>query len=77
MTPEKILKRKIQLKGQHLELITAEHRELIDKIKGERKSLIYKLALVGLKDTLEGQIKARFDPVLSRKLDCVIYLLEN
>ncbi len=26
---------------------------------------------------LEAQMKEAFDPVLSRKLDCVIYLLEN
>ena len=66
MTSKEIVRRKIQLKGQALKLI-----------KGERRELIYKLALMGLKDTLEAQIKDKFDPVLSRKLDCVIYLLEN
>ncbi len=66
MTDLEIIKRKILLKGQALKLITAE-----------RKELFQRFALVGLKETLEGQIKDRFDPVLSRKLDCVTYLLEN
>lgn len=26
---------------------------------------------------LERKIKREYDPVLSRKLDCIIYLLEN
>ncbi len=66
MTDREIIKRKIQLKGQHLQLIKVERRELI-----------HRLALMGLKDTLESQIKDNFDPVLSRKLDCVTYLLKN
>ena len=66
MTEKEILKRKIHLKGQALKLIEAERRELI-----------YRLALMGLKETLEAQKMDKFDPVLSRKLDCVIYLLEN
>lgn len=66
MTEQKTLKRKIQLQGQHIKLIKAERRELI-----------YRLALMGLKETLEAQIKTKFDPVLSRKLDCIIYLLEH
>ena len=66
MTDQEIIKRKIFLKGQALKLI-----------KAERKELIYRLVLVGLKETLEAQIKDKFDPVLSRKLDCVLYLLEN
>jgi len=66
MTEKEILKRKIQLKGQALKLI-----------KEERRELIYRLVLKGLKETLEIQIKTKFDPVLSRKLDCIIYLLEH
>ena len=66
MTEQEILKRKTQLKGQALKLIKAERRELI-----------YRLALMGLKETLEAQIKTKLDPVLSRKLDYIIYLLEN
>lgn len=66
MTEKEILKRKIQLKDQALKLIKAERRELI-----------YRLALRGLKGTLEAQVKATFDPVLSQKLDCINYLLEN
>lgn len=66
MTEKEILKRKIQLKDQALKLIKAERRELI-----------YRLALIRLKDILEIRVKAKFDPLLSRKLDCVIYLLEH
>ena len=63
MTEKEILKRRIELKNQALTLI-----------KGE---LIYRLALMRLKEILEIQIKTKLDPVLSRKLDCVIYLLEH
>ena len=66
MTEKEILQRKIHLKGQALKLL-----------KAERKELTYRLALVGLKETLEAQIKDKFDPILSKKLDCVLYLLEN
>lgn len=66
MNDQEIIKRKIQLKGQALKLI-----------KAERLELIYKLALMKWKDSLEAQIKENFDPTLSRKLDCVHYLLEN
>jgi len=66
MTKIEILKRKIQLKGQALKLI-----------KEERRELIYKLALIGLKEVLEAQIETKFDPVLSCKLDCITYLLEH
>jgi len=43
MNEQAIIRRKIQLKGQHLELIAAEHRVIIYKIKAQRKDLIYKL----------------------------------
>jgi len=66
MTEKEILKKKIQLKSQALKLIRAE-----------RKEHIYRLALIGLKETLEIQIMTKFDSALSRKLDCVIYLLEH
>jgi len=66
MTAQETLKRKIQLKGQHIKLIKAERRELI-----------YRLALMGLKEALEAQIKTKFDRVLSRKLDCITYLVEH
>lgn len=29
------------------------------------------------KGYLERQMKPEFDPILSRKLDCILYLLEN
>lgn len=66
MTEKEIIRRKIQLKGQALKLIRAE-----------RKELVYRLALMGLKDFLEAEIKDKFDPTLSKKLDCIMYLLEN
>ena len=61
-----IIKRKIQLKGQHLKLI-----------KNEREELKGKLCLVKLKEHYEAQIGESFDPTLSKKLDCIIYLLKN
>lgn len=66
MTEQEIIKRKIFLKGQALKLIKAERRELIQK-----------MILMRLRDSLETQIKKKFDPVLSRKLDCITYILEN
>jgi len=61
-----ILKRKIQLKTQQIQIN-----------KKERRKYIRKLVLSELKDSWEAQIGKEFDPVLSRKLDCIIYILEN
>ena len=60
------LKRRIHLKRQAIPLIK---REIID--------LQTRLALLVLKDHFEKQIGEKFDPTLSRKLDCITYLLEN
>ena len=37
----------------------------------------FKLALVKLKDELEKRMTKEFDQVLSRKLNCIIFLLKN
>lgn len=45
-------------------------------IGGVMKNLI-RFFLLMLKKYYEKQIRKEFDAVLSRKLDCIIYLLEN
>jgi hypothetical protein len=60
------IQRKIQLKRQGRDLIGDE---IID--------LQIRKALVVYKSRLEAQISTNFDPVLSRKLDCINYLIEN
>jgi hypothetical protein len=60
-----ILKRKIYLKGQALKLIHVEREELKEQ-----------LCLLNMKARLESQMKERFDPALSSKLDCVHVLLD-
>jgi hypothetical protein len=62
----RIIKRKIYLKRQGRNLIGDE---IID--------LQIQMALVVHKSRLEAQIGANFDSVLSRKLDCINYLIEN
>ena len=66
MTDLDILKRKIQLKQQ-----------AIDVIKEEIIDLKLNQAIIIKKRRLEKQINKGFDSVLSRKLDCINYLIEN
>lgn len=61
-----VLKRKILLK-----------RQAIPLIKDEIVDHQLRLALLLLKGRLEEKMGAEFDVLLSRKLDAVIYLLEN
>jgi len=62
-----IIARKIFLKKQSIGLIVDEILELQEKS-----------SLLSLKNQLEDELKeAGFDSVISRKLDCVIYLWEN
>jgi hypothetical protein len=61
-----VVKRKIKLARQGLVLTRVE----IDELE-------FKYTLLKAKARLEQQINGGFDPVLSRKLDCVIFLLEN
>jgi len=59
--------RKIFLKKQSVGLFIDEMLELQDRS-----------SLLRLKGRLEEEIKlGETDPVLSRKIDCIIYLLEN
>jgi hypothetical protein len=60
------IKRTIKLKRQGRDLISDE---IID--------LQIRKALVVYKRRLEAQIGTGFDPVLSKKIDAVIFLLEN
>jgi hypothetical protein len=66
MNKQQILKRKIQLKKQAVKVI-----------KSDIIGLNQQLALIYIKEHFEKQIGDGFDPVLSRKLDCLDYLLDN
>ena len=66
MTEQKLLKRKIILKKQAVNLINEEVRDL---------QIL--LVLHKIKKHLEAKINQAFDPVLSRKLDCLNYLLDK
>jgi len=67
MDESQILERRIFLKKQAVGLFIDDILELQDKS-----------SLFRLKGRLEASIKLdAYDPVLSRKLDCVVYLLEN
>ncbi len=66
MTELEILKRKLVLKKQAVNLINEEVRDL---------QIL--LVLHRIKRHLEAKINQAFDPVLSRKLDCLNYLIEK
>ena len=66
MTEQELLKRKIVLKKQALKLFGNE----IEDLEG-------RLALLKIQQHTEGRMKESFDPILSRKLDCINYLMEN
>lgn len=66
MNQVEVIKRQIRLKRQALTLI-----------KQEITDLQLRLVLVIMKGRLENQTDKGFDPALSRKLDCINYLLEN
>jgi hypothetical protein len=61
-----ILKRRLVLKKQAVDLINEEVRDL---------QIL--LVLHKIKKHLEAKINQAFDPVLSRRLDCLNYLLDN
>jgi len=65
MTEAQIIKRKILLK-----------RQAVKVIRGEIRELQFKLALTQIRTDLEAQMTQEFEPTLSRKLDCLTYLLE-
>lgn len=66
MTERETLKRKMFLKGQ-----------AIKGIRAERQGLKRRLSLLELKEYFENQITDKFDPALSKKLDCVSFLLDE
>jgi hypothetical protein len=66
MTELQTVQRKIHLKSQAVCLI----REDI-------KTLRSRVTLMKMKADVEKQMKSTFDPVLSRRLDAVIFLLES
>lgn len=61
-----VVKRKIKLARQGLMLSKAE----IDELE-------FKYTLLKTRARLERQLDETFDPVLSRRLDCVNYLLDE
>ncbi len=66
MSPEeKILKRKVLLKSQAIKLF-----------RQDKEDLKLKLVLLKEKGRLEGKMEKDFNPILSRKLDAVLILLE-
>ena len=65
ISEQAILKRKIHLK-----------RQAITLIKNEIIELQLRLALIKLNDCFERQVKD-YDPLLSQKIDCLTFLLEN
>ena len=66
MTEMQIIKRKILLK-----------RQAIKVIQGEIKDLDFRMTMTLMKADLEARMSKDFDPAISRKLDCVLYILEN
>ena len=66
MNELEILKRKIFLKKQALKLSIQEIEGLDDR-----------LCLLKIKQRVESRLNKEFDSSLSRKLDCINYLLDN
>jgi len=66
MTVREELQRRIYLKNQAIKLM-----------RDERDDFKRKLFLLKLKEHLEEEMVNRFDALLSRKLDCLNFLLEN
>ena len=66
MNEKAIIKRKVQLKSQALQLI-----------RTEREGLRHQLNLLNLRDFLQKGITKDFDSSLSSQLDCVRFLLDS
>ena len=66
MNELQVVRRKLKLARQGL---------LLSRIQVDE--LIMRYALLKIKLRIEQQISEKFDPVLSRRLDCINYLLEN
>ena len=65
-----ILKRQIVLKEQARQLVYQENTAEIFRLKLEHNLLL-------MKAHFEGQIKEGFNSGLSKKIDCLIFLIEN
>jgi hypothetical protein len=66
VTEIEVVKRKIKLTRQGVKLSMYE----LDELE-------FKYTLLKAKSRLERRVKGKFDPVLSKRLDAVIYLLEE
>jgi hypothetical protein len=66
MTPEAIIRRKMNLKGQAVKLI-----------RGEMRELVHLKNLLGLEKLLQSKINPEFDRSLSARLDAVLFLIES
>jgi len=66
MTATEFKHRKTRLKRQYLQIAGLNRFEKIDK------AILFKI-----RQRYETQMNKKFDPVLSKKLDCIQYLLEN
>jgi hypothetical protein len=66
MNEIEVIKRAIELKQQAIPLIKREVEELQER-----------LFLIKLKDRLEQKAEGASSPTLSRKIDCVQFILEN
>ncbi len=57
-----------------------ELKTIRQSVRGRRETirgLIFRLFLLWAKSNLERKVEGDFDPVASRKLDCIVFLLEN
>ena len=61
-----VVRRKILLKNQAIRLL-----------RKEKNDLRRKLLLLDLKDSYKRQMAEEFDPTLSFKIDCILFLLES
>ena len=74
MNEKEVIDRKIFLKRQALDLLEKE----IVQLNSEIEDLRDQLSLLSLKGRFEDKLnESGFDSVLSRKLDCIQYLLEH
>jgi len=71
---KEVINRKIFLKRQASDLL----RQEIAQLNFEIEDLRDRLSILRLKGRFEDKLKEHgFDSVLSRKIDCIHYLLEN
>ena len=71
------LKRHIKLNRQALLILDDEYQNKKAKHKKNIESAQEQLVLLRMQRRFESDAVNQFDPVLSRKLDCIDYLLNN